>query len=96
MDNIGIGTCNTWYLQAGGLYKQVVFRAGFTIHAKQTSRMSVLYMYQSVYEIWDANVPATRAGNFINCLPCPKDTCPVFMSVTIQMQNQCKVPFTTS
>ena len=78
MDNIGIGTCNTWYLQAGGLYKQVVFRAGFTIHAKQTSRMSVLYMYQSVYEIWDANVPATRAGNFIKLPALPKRYLPSF------------------
>ena len=29
-----------------------------------------------VYEISDAKLPASRAGYFLSCLPCPKDTCP--------------------
>ncbi len=31
MENISLGTCKMWSLKAGGLYIQVVFRAGWTV-----------------------------------------------------------------
>ncbi len=34
MDNIHLGTCKMWSLQAGGLYIQVVFKAGLTVLLK--------------------------------------------------------------
>ncbi len=31
-ESMSLGTCKTWSLKAGGLYIQVVFTAGFTVH----------------------------------------------------------------
>ena len=41
MVSIHQGTCKMWSLQAGGLYIQVVVRAGLTVHILEVTNPSI-------------------------------------------------------